>query len=411
MSSLLHAMLGAVACSLLTVPPGRAQVVRGGDLLLPDFNVGSIYRIDAAGAVSTLFSGPMLVGPIGVAVTHRGDVVVADINTGSLVRFGANGGATLLATGLGAALHVVENLDGDFAVTSGLLGAILRVTATGQVSTIAVGPPLVHPWKLALDRNGDYLVADDAAGALFRVTPAGVVTPIHSGFPLQVPGGIALFPDGDYAVGDVSARTVLRIDRATGAVSTFCPATALGGSPVGLAADFGGGLVAALAVGPGVAQVVAIDATGAVRTIAGSGAVVGPQDVVRVPFVVGPRTLTSGPGSNYAFAVDVPFAAGRFYSLVLSASVFPGWPLPGTSQSLAVNADAFFYATIGQDSPPLRSGWNAFLDANGRATATTDLSLLPVGALRGLVLYQQGVTLASSTQFGIALNLRRLEFR
>jgi hypothetical protein len=400
------------ALALATAVPLAAQALRGGDLLVPDYNANAVFRIDASGAVSTFLSAPLLAGPAGVAFTHERDLVVADLNSGTLVHIDATSGTpTTVASGLGVPLHVVEDQGGDFIVTSGMRGALLRVTLAGQVTTLATGLPLQHPGKLAVDRNGDLLVTDDRANSVFRVTAGGTVTTIHAGPPLQVPSAIALFPNGDYAVGDISGRCVFRIDRQTRAVTVFCPSSALGGSPSGIAADFGGGFVASVPVGPGTSRLVAIDALGAVSPIVGAPPLVGAQDVAKAPYVAGAVQLATGAGSRYAFDVDVPSAPGGFYSLLLSASVYPGWPIPGTAQAIALNPDPLLYATIGQNSPPALVGWSAFLDASGRGTATTDLRMLPPGVLNGLVLYQQGVTLGSGAQLGPVLNLRRLGFR
>ena len=100
-------------------------------------------------------------------------------------------------------------------------------------------------------------------------------------------------------------------------------------------------------------------------------------------------------------------------TVVLSLSVHPGWPfpVPGELRSLTVNPDAFFFATIGQNAPPLLVNWTGFLDASGRSTALTDLSLLPQGALAGLELYQQGFTVTPSLTVGVVYDARKLRLQ
>jgi hypothetical protein len=107
----------------------------------------------------------------------------------------------------------------------------------------------------------------------------------------------------------------------------------------------------------------------------------------------------------------VPGGVGQLYSLVLSGSVFPGFALPGDPRAMTINVDAFFLATIGRNSPPALVGWTAPFDPSGRGTATVDLSWLPPGALSGLTLYQQGVTITNLGTAGTVLNPLRLDFQ
>ncbi|HLQ37630.1 MAG TPA: hypothetical protein VK348_07505 [Planctomycetota bacterium] len=386
-----------------------AQAVRGGDLVTADFSTHAIYRVDGTGAISTLYSGPLLTGPSGLTVARSRDVIVADFNSSSLVRIDATTGvAGSFASGLGGPLRITQNFAGDFVVTSNSQHALLAVTPGGQVSTVASGAPFNRPFGVSMDWNGDYLVADDLAPGVFRVSPTGSITTIHAGLPLRLPQGVALFPNGDYAVIDGITDLVYRIDRGTGVVTIFCPNATLGGNPEGLVPDFGGGFVVSQSQASG-SRIVAVDPLGGAVQIAAGAPMVNLEDVAKVPHLRGPEVLSTGPGASFTFDLDLPQNQGQLYALVLSASVFPGWQFPtGDPRSLTVNADAFFFATIGRNAPPFLGNWTAFLDGSGHGTATSDLSVLPTGALAGLLFFQQGFTLTSGLQVGGVCNVLRL---
>ena len=384
-----------------------AQVVRGGDLITTNYgSPATVFRVDGAGAVTSLYTGSPLSGPSGITVAANQDVIVADYSTNSLLRISAQtGGVTTIATNLGGPLRVVEDFAGDFLVTAG--NGLRRVTPAGVVTTVATAP-MVRPFGVALDLNGDYLVADDSARAIFRVTPGGSVTPIWSGLPLRLPQGITVFPNGDYAVIDGLTDSVFRISRANGTISTWVPNATLVYNPEGIVPDWSGGFFVSHSQGSG-SGIVAIDALGGVTSVAAGAPFTNLECVARVPTLRGPSTVTTGPGGIATFTVDAPVEAGRYYTLFLSASVYPGWQLPGDPRTMPLNIDAFFLASIGQNSPVLL-GWAGFLDSAGQATATVDLTALPAGFLSGLHLYAQGLTLTPQSVLGTAFNPLRLTF-
>lgn len=391
-----------------------AQALRGGDLVTTNLaGPAAVFRIDASGSVTTLLAGSPLVAPSGITALRTRDVVVADYSASSLVRIdAATGAASTVATGLAAPLRVCEDLDGNFIVTSSTGRSLLRVTPAGQVTTVVSASTsvlLVRPFGVACDLNGDYLVADDFAVALLRITPAGVVSTIHAGPPLSLPRGAAVFPDGDYAVIDGITDQVYRIGRTTGAITVFCNSASLGGNPEGIVPDFAGGMLVSQSQASG-SRVVRLDAAGAATQVAAGAPFTNLEDLAKVPHLVSPRQVTSGPGSVFSITVDAPGLPGQYYSLAFAASVFPGFVIPGSSLRLALNLDPFLYASIGQNAPPALVGNTGFLDAQGRATATLDLAALPPGFASGLLLFQQGITLSAQNQITSAFNVVRLGF-
>lgn len=398
-------LIATIAVSLCS--SSTAQALRGGDLLTTDYGSASLHRIDATGATTTLWTGGPLAGPAGVTTTRDGDVVVVDYTSDRLVRFDrTTGSPTTIATAIGGPLRLCEDADGTFLVTGITPRRLVRVTPSGQITTVASGAPLVRPFGVAVDLDGSYLVADDFAPGLFRVTATGVVTPIHVGLPFRLPQGVAVFPNGDYAVIDGITDVVYRVDRTTGGVTIFCPNATLGGNPEGIVPDFGGGFFVAQSSAAG-SRIAAVDPLGNATTVAAGAPMVNIEDVARVPFLTGSTTLGTGPGALFPFGLDLPGHGGEYYTLVLAASVFPGWQVPGDPRALALNADPFFLATIGVDAPPFLAGWAGFLDGNGRANPSSDFRMLPPGAFAGLTFWQQGLTL-SGNNVSAVLNVRRL---
>lgn len=409
-----HLVPATLVLFLLPCAPLTAQVVRGGDLVTTNYSSPSaVFRVDHTGAVTTLLSGAPLNGPAGITVADNRDVIVANFNGSSLVRIDAlTGAATTFATGLGGPLRVCPMQDGDFAATSNTSRSILRITPAGAVSTIAGGAPMTRPFGVCSDLNGDLLVADDLAPAVWRVTPQGSVSLIHRGAPLRLPQGVALFPNGDYAVFDGITDSIHRIDRASGLVTTWVPTAALGVNPEGMVTDGSGGFFVCHSGSPGGSGIRYLDAAGAVSNATGPGSWTNLEDVARVPQVIGPRFVGTGPTALFTYDLDSPGSAGDYYSLILSTSVHPGWPFPGGDpRALFLNVDPFFLATIGQNSPPFLANWSNFLDGNGRGTATLDLRAFPAGFLTGLDLFQQGILLTPQLAARGATNVNRLTFQ
>lgn len=390
-----------------------AQAVRGGDLVTANYSPAVVYRVTPSGAVSPLLAGAPAVGPSGVAVLRSRDVLVADFLADALIRIDAAGNASVVASRVGGPLRVAEDRDGTWLVTAGTTRALVRVTSNGVVTPIASGAPLVRPFDVAVDPGAGYLVVDDLGAGLYSVTPAGLVTPIHVGLPFRLPQGVALFADGDYAVFDGLTDSLFRVDRATGAVTTFVTNAALGGNPCGIVEDFEGGCFVSQS-GAGGSRIVHVDGAGSVVPVASGAPFTNLEDIARVPILRGPNGLSTGPGAPYTVDLDDPTAPNLLYSIALSASVAPGWGLPaGDPRSLTINPDALFFATILSDVPPLLVGWFALTDATGRANATFDLRTLPPGVLSGVRLFAQALEFDASAQNGIhaLTNVLPFDFR
>lgn len=390
-------------CALLLAAltaPTTAQILRGGRIVMTDSASAAIHVVDANGAVIPLPHGGLVTGPRGVAAD--GDsIVVCDWSSDSLVRIDANGAASIVVPGLSRPLRVAVDRDGSYLVTNQGTGSIVRVFRGGAIgSFLSSGTGgITSPFDVLVDGDGTYVVTDDSTGGIYRVGRRGAVTPIHVGAPLVTPRDLAQFPNGDYAVLDASASAVLRVDRVSGAVTTWLGAAGFGGTPAGLTEAFDGGFFVGDNAAP--TQLLRIEPWQTTTIVAPAPLAV-IEDVTRMPFLIGPQDMTTGPGSATTLQLDLPALPNTAYTLALAGSLFPGLPLPGGDpRAVTITADGLMLATFGANLPPLLTNWTAVTDASGRATIGFDLSTLPAGLLSGRTLFAQGLAVRPGAWNGI----------
>src|SRR5207247_456930 len=82
--------------------------------------------------------------------------------------------------------------------------ALFRLDASGAITTVAAGSPLVRPIDVTIDAaSGDAIVLDEAP-AVHRISRAGLIRTLASGAPLASPARIAAAPGAWRAGGAVS---------------------------------------------------------------------------------------------------------------------------------------------------------------------------------------------------------------
>lgn len=266
-------------------------------------------RVIAGDGMSGVRDGPAsrarFSDPFGVAVAADGTVFVADAGeANSIRRIGTDGFVSTVAGGprgfadgrghearfdtpSGLAIDATGTL---YAVDTGN-NAIRRITPDGRVSTVAGdgvagyrdGPGYQArfngPIGVAVDRTGRLIVADTYNDRIRAIGPDGTVTTLAgSAEPglldgmgdqarFDTPCGVAIDDAGTIHVADTGNGLVRRIETA-GAVTTMPGPFPEGiGRPVGIAAGPSGDVY----VTDGGGRIVEISATGATRTLAGSG--------------------------------------------------------------------------------------------------------------------------------------------
>jgi streptogramin lyase len=205
----------------------------GGELFIADAGgfepgaVRAVYRkMPPGGPLREFVSGSPLVNPAAVEFDHAGRLILADedaaapgaLGRGLVARYDiVTGARTILAGGPPirraagvAAAPTGEVFVADEAPAGGISGAIFRIAADGQITTVRSGPPLGSPMGIAREPDGSLVTADPEAGAVFRVNPAtGGLATVWSGPPLSEPTGIAVLPDRRLLVTDTNGPSGL----------------------------------------------------------------------------------------------------------------------------------------------------------------------------------------------------------
>lgn len=211
----------------------------------------AIRAVRLDGRVTTLVGGPerkgwrdgaateaLIASPHGVAVAPGGAIAVAEA-AGQTIRLltpasGAAGrGPYLVSTLAGAAGQeglvegpaaqarfrsphaVLWDSDGSLLLAD-IGNARVRRIRDGVVETVAGAEPgtFVYPMDLAWTPAGTLLIADAGANRIRTWTAARGVATLETDGPLHTPHGVAAGPDGTVYVADMNAHQVLAIDAA-----------------------------------------------------------------------------------------------------------------------------------------------------------------------------------------------------
>jgi streptogramin lyase len=255
---------GSGAQAAFNTPSGMA-IDGQGNLLVADTANNAIRKVTPQGVVSTVAGdgsagfadGPAAQarfnGPLGVALDKAGNVYVADTYNDRIRKIGIDGMVTTVAGSVpgaqdGAAalatfdtpVALVLDPRGGMYVADARLGAIRRIGADGQVSTLALSDPeaddplLRRPLSLALTHDGFLYVGDMARGRILQLSPTGQLGGLTGiGIDIQIgdaqatrfarPAGIALAADGSLLVTDAVQRVLRKIAPRTAAAPVTRP--------------------------------------------------------------------------------------------------------------------------------------------------------------------------------------------
>jgi hypothetical protein len=251
-----------------TCPDGKQSYLCVGDIVVADANAGSdiglnwksssgaLILVDPTTGAQTIISqGGLLQETVGVVVEDNGNLVATDRITGVIRVNPANGAQTVLLAADPLAndfFGIVKNANGDFIVTdtgwdpsspyqdrAGLNrpGRVLLIDKTGKVqSVLAQGPPIAHPFGVALDPVDKSIVLSDMSafsnqGAIFRL-PAG------GGNPTVIWGPDGSGPDVVVQTAGVNCPMGITVEDSRNILTTFFN---LGDSTYGCAQISNGG--------------------------------------------------------------------------------------------------------------------------------------------------------------------------
>lgn len=165
--------------------PSGIAVDESSTLFIADTQNHTIRRAVASRDVPSFFQATTLAGSAGVAGSSDGN--------GSSARFHEPSAVTL-------------DIDGTLYVADRGNNAIRRVTAAGEVTTIASG--FSSPRGIAIDLNGNLYVADTGNGLIRKIAPSGRVTTVATGF--TEPIGISVDASGIVYLTDATTGLIYR---------------------------------------------------------------------------------------------------------------------------------------------------------------------------------------------------------
>ena len=188
--------------SVLPSPDGDGWIVA-------DPGTFGLYHVSSSGQLSTITTELDI--PQGLVGFDEQSVLVSDLRSGigAVLRVTLSGQVTVFAD-IDSPKGIVADGDDAFAVVSHGARAIFRITRAGRVSTIAAGEPFDFPHDLVRDEDGSFVVTDGYAAALFRVSTDGTISTLTQGAPLTNPQGIVRDGEG-YVVTDPQAGAIFRV--------------------------------------------------------------------------------------------------------------------------------------------------------------------------------------------------------
>jgi trimeric autotransporter adhesin len=250
----------------LSLPYGIAQALDG-SILISDYYIGSVFKVDDSGIISTVLEG--LQYPAGLAVDPTtGDIYVAEPGLNVILRVSAVSGVTSIFAGTpgeqcgsaditnlcnphGVAVdpstgdvfiadtgnHVIRRVDIKSGILSIFAGTLGVASSTGD-GDAAVNATLHYPYAIAVSAAGDVYIADyyavrrvsQSTGMITRFAGSldGVGDTGNGGLALDAtlnyPRGVAIDDSsGSVYIVDQSNHAIRRVS-STGIISTFAGA-------------------------------------------------------------------------------------------------------------------------------------------------------------------------------------------
>ena len=202
----------------LYIPPMTDDFMPG-DFALTDAVTDAVYKMSPNGQVEVIVIGAPFDGTTGVAVDNAGNIIVGCETSLGIFRIDPTGGYTQLGSmsGFMSLLGDIDiDINGDYIIAG--TSTLVRMTPTGQTSTVYSGTPLTGLQALCIDPVSGDMFIGNTSGTLWRLTPAGQITTILTSFGMIE--GLEIDANGNIIVADETADALFLVDQA-GNVSTI----------------------------------------------------------------------------------------------------------------------------------------------------------------------------------------------
>jgi sugar lactone lactonase YvrE len=230
--------------------PTRVIADRAGTLYLVKADA-PLSRLDPDGKLTALSITP--VSSARLAIDSDGNVFEANSSQGVVYKYDKSGSRTVFASGLRAQLEFLSNNtmvialggDGSLYVADKLTNFIRKISASGQVTTLAgtgaagavdgigINAQFSNPSGIAVDNAGNVYIADERNYTIRKITPNGIVSTlagmagmrgsidgVGAAARFQSVGDVAIDRSGAVIVADLGNNAVRRISP-DGAVTTI----------------------------------------------------------------------------------------------------------------------------------------------------------------------------------------------
>ncbi len=384
--------------ALLVAGSLSAQPFRAGEAVVTDQN-GSVYRVDAAGTVTSFVSVGTFAG--GIDFDYDGNVICSGA---SLVRIFPIGGFSTIVSTLAASAYAVEvGPQGNYWVASLSGGATGVVEYDRTGNTVRMFQFAQRPWGIGYDSQNDsfFVTGTSAMYKLDRVSGA-ITTLAATGGSFYQEGHAT---GGIFYVGDDTLNGVLTCDR-TGTVNTLWSGTPMA-DPEGVDAYANGDLLIADDSGAGGDSlfVVTTGSTPQLTTLAVGGIF---SDLnccaVRPDIVIARRGANPRVGQTVTLDVTSTGAAGEQYIFASSLSANNGIILPG-GRLLPIDLDGLFGVTVNNSLPGIFMNYRGTLDDKGQATLS--VAIPNINAFVGISFYTAGIATHPNARAGIHVYCER----
>ena len=364
--------------------PAGVAVDAGGNLYIPDYENGAVYKETLSGGSYAQSTIATLGHPTGVALDGAGNVYIAAGPDGSVYKETPLGNNTYaqseITNSAGSPYGIAVDGGGNVFVVDPPDNAIylLTLSAGSYSQSTIISTGLNDPNGIAVDASGNLYIADPGNHQVWKETlSGGSYTPSAIGSGLQNPEGVLLDGSGNVYISDSAAEQIFKETWSGSAYTQSVVPIGSQTSPYGIAMDASGDLFIADATND---RVLKEDYTDQPSLTFANSTNVGSADSEN-PISI---TLLNSGNATLIFTVPGmgtnPAIVNSSFTLDSSSSCTP-ISVGGTSGSLAAGASCAYAVDFTPQASGVNSGTLTVSDNSlNNASAAQSISLFGTGA-------------------------------